>query len=223
MDVKLMLAGGGDAGDSQPLDKIFAAWSKGGKMLYLPIANQVSQHIYAQTYRWLYNIFEPLGVAGIEMWTTLEGHTAEELNGFDSVYIGGGNTFHLLALLHSSGFDTHLAECARQGKPIYGGSAGAVVLGSNILTASHIDPNDEALVDTRGLDLCLGHAVWPHYTEADDPLIYNYIHKYTMPVLAITERGGIGIEGERMVAWGHEPSYRFTRRRKRVVQVGGQV
>jgi dipeptidase E len=219
-----MLAGGGNAADSQPLDKIFAAWTgRGGKMLYLPIANTVSQHVYAQTFRWVYAIFQPLGVGDVEMWTTLVGHTAEELNAYDSVYIGGGNTFHLLALLKQSGFDNHLAEYARAGKPVYGSSAGAVVMGRNILTASHFDPNDEALVDTRGLDLARGHAIWPHYEPEHDPLIYEYIHKYALPVLAVTERSGIGIEGERMIAWGHEPSYRFTRRRKKAVQPGEQV
>lgn len=222
---RIMLAGGGSAEDSQPLDKVFAAWTgRGGRMLYLPIAMSGNPHTdYASALDWVSGVFQPLGVGEIEMWAGLEGYAREELSGFDAVYIGGGNTFLLMELLRSSGFDRHLSEYAARGGAIYGGSAGAVVLGRNVLTASHLDPNEVALTDTRGLDLARGHAIWVHYREEDDPLIYEYIHKYMIPVLALTERGGVGIEGERIIAWGHEPSYRFTRRRKREIKPGEQV
>lgn len=222
---RLMLAGGGNADDSRPLDTIFAAWTgRGGRMLYLPIAmsNDLRKD-YDSALDWVSGVFKPLGVGEIEMWTELQGHTPEELSAFDSVYIGGGNTFVLMDRLRSSGFDRQLAEYVAQGGAVYGGSAGAVVLGRNVLTASHLDRNEVALTDTRGLDLARGHAIWPHYREEDDSLIYEYIHKYMFPVLALSERGGVGIEGERIIAWGHEPSYRFTRRRKREIKVGEQV
>lgn len=220
-----MLSGGGNVDDSQPLDKIFANWTgRGGRMLYIPVAmNSNSRKDYEAACAWVSGVFKPRGVGEIEMWTRLEGHTSEDLAAFDSVYIGGGNTFLLMDLLRSSGFDKHLAEYATRGGPIYGGSAGAIVLGHNVLTASHFDPNEVALTDTRGLDLVRGHSIWPHYTEEHDPLIYEYIHKYMFPVLALPERGGVGVEGERIIAWGHEPSYRFTRRRKMEIKVGQQA
>ncbi len=222
---RLMLAGGGSADDSRQLDTIFAAWTgRSGRMLYLPIALGDSPRTdYASALDWISSVFKPLGVGEIEMWTRLDGQAPEELSGFDSIYIGGGNTFLLMDLLRSSGFERHLSEYATSGGPIYGGSAGAIVLGRNVLTASHFDPNNVALTDTRGLDLARGHAIWPHYSEEHDPLIYEYIHKYMFPVLALPERGGVGVEGERIIAWGHEPSYRFTRRRKREIKPGEQV
>jgi dipeptidase E len=220
---RLMLAGGGNEIDSAPLDRILTAWmGRGGRMLYLPIAQKLSAGGYEGALRWVRSVFEPLGVREIEMWTTLAEHTADDLRGFDSVYVGGGNTFRLLSLLRESGFDVYLQEYFAGGGALYGGSAGAIVMGRNILTA-HGDPNDVALVDTRGLDLARGHSIWAHYEEAHDPLIYEYIHKYMIPVLALPERAGVGIEGERMVAWGHEPVYRFTRRRKREIKPGEQV
>ncbi|MEA2575301.1 MAG: dipeptidase [Chloroflexia bacterium] len=222
---RLMLAGGGSADDSRQLDTIFAAWTgRSGRMLYLPIAMAGNPRTdYASAFEWVSGVFKSLGVGDIEMWTELQGHTPEELNDFDSVYIGGGNTFLLMDLLRSSGFDRHLVEYVAQSGAVYGGSAGAVVLGRNVLTASHLDPNEVALTDTRGLDLAGGHAIWVHYREEDDPLIYEYIHKYMFPVLALPERGGVGIEAGRIIAWGHEPSYRFTRRRKREIKPGEQV
>jgi dipeptidase E len=220
---RLMLAGGGSEVDSEPLDRIFAAWmGRGGSMLYLPIAQELNAAGYEGALRWLRSVFEPLGVREIEMWTSLRERTADDLRGFDAVYIGGGNTFRLLSLLRESGFDVHLQEYFAGGGAIYGGSAGAIIMGRNILTA-HGDPNDVGLVDTRGLDLARGHSLWCHYKEAHDPLIYQYIEKYSIPVLALPERAGAGLEGERMVAWGHEPVYRFTARRKRAIPPGEQV
>lgn len=222
-ETRIMLAGGGTGEDSQSLDRIFASWTgRSGRMLYLPIAYPDTA-AYTEALAWITSVFRPLGVEQIEMWDSLEEHTAEELENFESVYIGGGNTFLLLTLLKSAGFDRYLPEYAAQGKSLYGSSAGAIVLGRNILTASHIDPNDVAQVDTRGLDLAKGHAIWVHYREEDDPLIFEYIHKYALPVLALSERSGAGIEGDRIIAWGHEPIMRFTHRRKRAIQPGEQV
>ncbi len=222
-ETRIMLAGGGTGEDSHQLDRIFASWTgRSGRMLYLPIANPDTA-TYAGALEWISSVFRPLGIEQIEMWESLEGRAAEELESFESIYIGGGNTFLLLTLLKSSGFDQYLPEFAAQGKSLYGGSAGAIVLGRNILTAAHIDRNDVAQVDTRGLDLAKGHAIWVHYREEDDPLIYDYIHKYALPVLALSERSGAGIEGDRIIAWGHEPIMRFTHKRKRAVAPGEQV
>jgi hypothetical protein len=33
----------------------------------------------------------------------------------------------------------------------------------------------------------------------------------------------VDIKAERIIAWGEEPSYRFTKRRKREIQLGEQV
>jgi len=46
-DTRLMLAGGGDAQDSRPLDEVFAAWiGPRGRMLYLPVALEGSGRSY---------------------------------------------------------------------------------------------------------------------------------------------------------------------------------
>jgi len=52
----------------------------------------------------------------------------------ETIYIGGGNTFKLLKELKESGFDKELLKFIKEGKPVYGGSAGALILGKNILT-----------------------------------------------------------------------------------------
>lgn len=207
---RLILAGGGDARDSQPLDELFAAWvGPRGRMLYLPVALRERGIPYDQCLAWVQSIFRPLGVSGIEMWTDLDKHAAEDLGTFDAVYVGGGNTFSLLARLRHSGFDECLARFARRGGAIYGGSAGAIVLGRDIMTCAHLDRNDVGLADTRGLNIVAGHAVWCHYRPEDDAPILEYARQQGCPLLAISERAGVAVRGVQLESVGFEPAYRF--------------
>lgn len=72
-DLRLMLAGGGNATDSRPLDEPFADWTLsgegGGRMLFLPVAMDERETDYEECLRWVESVFEPLGVPDIEMWT----------------------------------------------------------------------------------------------------------------------------------------------------------
>ncbi len=206
----LILAGGGDAQDSRPLDELFATWTgPRGKMLYLPVAMKGSHHPWESCLAWIRSVFAPLGVLNIEMWTDLLDHDADELAVFHSVYLGGGNTYSLLAQLKDSGFDAGLIQFAGRGGAIYGGSAGAIVLGRDIMTCAHLDRNEVGLIGTEGLDLIAGHAVWCHYQADDDAGIGEYIQERGFPVLAISERAGIAVQAGQFASAGYEPAYRF--------------
>jgi len=222
MNLKIALAGGGGSEDSEPIDRHFARWhGQNGKMLYIPIALRHSSRSFADCHTWIHATFAPLGVSKIEMWTDLTQHHVSELDGFDSIYIGGGNTFSLLAELRSSKFDQALHQYALAGMPIYGGSAGAVILGKDIRTVEHIDNNDIGLQQYSGLDLALGFSVWVHYQSADDVLIRSYMDKTKHNVLAISERSGVIIEGETLWSIGFESVYHFDPEKKQELSVQG--
>jgi len=207
--MRIILAGGGDADDSLPLDKIFADWIRpGGRLLYLPIASR-GIRTFESCFEWITSTFSPLKVTDITMWTSLIEHRENELDLYSGVLIGGGNTFSLLAELRESGFDEHLKEYAKRGGPIYGGSAGAVVLGRDIQTVNHIDTNDIGLKYSEGLDIARGHAIWPHYTPGDDDLIRSYIVENKLSVLAISERSGVILENDQIHGAGFEPAILF--------------
>ena len=207
--VKIALAGGGGADDSRLLDEVFASWiGMQGRLLYLPIALR-RMRSFESCFEWITETFASLQVTRITMWTGLIGHKANELEEFDGVYIGGGNTYSLLAELNNSGFDSHLKTYAQEGGIIYGGSAGAVILGKDIRTVSHVDHNDVGLAEEKGLDLAQGHAIWPHYHAKDDKLIQEFVKRFQQPVLAISERSGIVLESGRMRTVGFESSFRF--------------
>jgi len=212
--VKVALAGGGGAGDSRLLDNLFASWiGPQGKLLYWPLALRGIRP-FQSCLEWIRATFAPFNITRITMWTDLSEHQASELDEFDGVYIGGGNTFCLLAQLQESGFEPYLKAYVQGGKPVYGGSAGAVVLGRDIQTVNHLDRNDVGLTETKGLDLAQGHAIWVHYRRRDDKQIHAYVRDYQQPVLTISERSGIVIENEGMRAVGFEPAYRFDRQGK---------
>lgn len=208
---RIALAGGGGAEDSVPLDQQFAAWlSPDAHLLYLPLAlNSPARH-FADAYDWLSVTLAPFGLTRICMWTELAGKSAADFDPFDGIYIGGGNTYWLLHQIRAAAFDTALADFVAQGRPIYGGSAGAIVLGRDIVTCAHLDRNSVGLADTAGLDLLGGAAVWCHYRAADDPQIEAVVARFTMPVLAISERAGIAREGDELRSVGYEAAFRFT-------------
>lgn len=207
--MKVALGGGGGAADSRLLDEVFAAWiGSGGKLLYLPCALRGIRP-FPSCLEWMTTTFAPFDVTDITMWNDLSEHRATELDEFDAVYIGGGNTFALLAELRRSGFEHTLTEYVRRGKAIYGGSAGAAVLGRDIRTVTYLDRNEVGLVETRGLNLAKGHAIWVHYQPQDDHLIEAYVRQYRQSVIALSERSGIVIEQDRLRTVGFEPAYRF--------------
>ncbi len=170
-----------------------------------------------RVFEWITASFEPLGISDITMWTELAGHQESELDLFDGVYIGGGNTYSLLAELRESGFDRYLTSFARQGKAVYGGSAGAAVLGRDIRTVDPMDHNHVGITDMSGLDLAGGHAVWVHYTSADDSLVHSFVERYKLPVLALSERAGLVIGNDGIRSGGFEPVWRFDRNERVVV------
>ena len=192
--MRIALAGGGGSSDSLPLDEEFAYWlGPQGRLLYWPIALR-DQRLYKSCLDWIVATLAPLNITNITMWNNLSEHHASELDKFDGIYLGGGNTYYLLAQLRESQFDLHIQEFVRRGKPIYGGSAGAVVLGRDIQTINHLDRNFSGVTEAMGLNLIDGHSIWVHYRPEDDPLINNYIHDCQLPVLAISERSGLVLE-----------------------------
>jgi dipeptidase E len=214
---RIILAGGGDAPDSAPIDRVFADWSRGGRTLYLPVAMDGAGQSYESCLEWFRSVFGPLGLHDVEMWTDLEPHRHEFLSRFQSIYLGGGNTFRLLKLVRESGFHFGLADFALRGGAIYGGSAGAILLGKDISTCAHMDVNEVGLTDMRGLDLANGHSNWCHYTVADEPGIEAYRQSHAEPLWAIPERAGIVIEGGRARAIGGDDVIAFEGNRREVL------
>lgn len=210
--IKLILAGGGGATNSKPLDKLLVkliAKDK-RKMVYIPIA--MESRPYSQCYQWIISVFSPLRFTNITMWTNLNKKRYADLKEVGAMYIGGGNTFKLLNDIKRSGFIDVLEKFILSGRVVYGGSAGAIILGRNIQTSS--DENKINLKDTTGLNLIEDHSIFCHYNKNYDPKIFKYVKQTATPVIALTEKSGVFVEDKKLKSVGFEPAFLFTSKKK---------
>ena len=221
---RIIAAGGGSAEDERPLLELFADWTgSAGKVLFLPIAQAGMGRALDGCLAWGKVTLGAVGITDITMWTDLSFENHSSLADFNSIFIGGGNTFFLLDQVRKSGLDTALMHFAAQGGAIYGGSAGAILLGQDILTCAHLDENRVGLNDSRGLNMIGGFCVWCHYQPEDDERIAEYVRQNGWLVLALSERSGVSIEGVNLTAQGYEPTHVFTADCKQSINVGDPI
>ena len=105
-----------------------------------------------------------LAPLGVEV-TSVHEATAplDALDGADAILVGGGNTFHLLREMASTGLLEAIGTRVRSGTPFVGWSAGSNVACPTIRTT-----NDMPIVEPPSLD-ALGlvpFQINPHYTDA---------------------------------------------------------
>ena len=128
------------------------------------------------------------------MWTEkdLKNKTERDFEQFGGVYIGGGNTFKLLSDLKEFGTFDILKSLAYKNMPIYGGSAGAIVLTRTIIPAISADPNDINLKDLSALNLLSGNDIWCHYDPSMETVIQKFLKEYDLKkIIAIPEDAGL--------------------------------
>lgn len=140
-------------------------------------------------------------------WTDLDGHAPDELLDFDLLFVGGGNTFDLLAHVASHAFIEPIRSFVAGGGSLYGGSAGAILASDSIEIAATHDDNNTHLEQFTGLRLISGVTMLPHYTAHDEATAKMWHRRQNKPVLGIPERSGLLVEcrGARVV--GKEPVY----------------
>ncbi len=180
----IYLSGGGN--HVSPIDYKFAEILDRSKTLvYIP--NALTDIAYTKALEWFKSIFVPLGIKNIEMWDNLSPRTAlQEVAG---IYLGGGKTAHLLNQIKTSGFDNVLLEAFKKDVPMYGGSAGAIILGKDIRTAP--GALDLPETDSLGLNLYKGYSATCHYSTASETRIKIASRKINSAVLCIPEDCGI--------------------------------
>jgi len=200
MQPQLFLSGGGNAKQSRKFDRFFASKITGDKrVLYIPVAMPVRRHSYRGCFEWARKTLGGVALTNIEIFTSINNKSYADIRDYDAIYIGGGNTYGLLHRLRTSGFDSLLRKFLAEGKPIYGGSAGAIIFGRDINTASFgrdHDRNFLGMRNFRGLDLLGGYSVQAHYTKADKQAMDNYILRTAFPIIALPEETGLYVHGK---------------------------
>lgn len=202
---QLILSGGGDEDEAEAVNRFYISLLPARpKILYLPVAWKTG--VFDGCREWFSGFLQKHGVEDFTIWTDVAGKTIEDLSPFDSIYIGGGNTFKLLHVFREGGLIAPLREYIQSGKPVFGGSAGAIIFGADISTAGFgvdADENEVRMTDFSGLNEVSGHTVQCHYVPDQDSDITQWINTRGIPVISLGNAGGIYVTGEGIRALGN--------------------
>ncbi|MBT2187422.1 Type 1 glutamine amidotransferase-like domain-containing protein [Sphingobium sp. H33] len=198
----MFLAGGGTPEQSLLLDGAFIGrCSSSGPLVYVPTARRDQPP--ADSLSWFCAAMAPHGVGAIEMWHDLRPSLPVDRIG--GLYIGGGDTVFLLQEVRRTGFDTFIRSAAAAGIPIYGGSAGAIILGERLGGSKAAAAAGQAMM--AGLGLLAGHMVGCHFQEDEIDRLRAASIDCGAPIIAIPETAGVIVEGAQLRNMGPDPVF----------------
>ncbi len=211
----IFLGGGGSAIDSLPLDQHFANLLDKQKLLvYIP--NAMTSRPFSECMEWFTHTFAPLGVNRIEMWDRLQPQA--DVSEIAGIYVGGGDTGRLLKLIRESHFSEYIVEAVKSGVPVYGGSAGAIVLGRDIRTAP--EAVNLSLQDATGLGLLADECVACHYVPERETSVCHAVSSLGYSIIAIPEKSGLYYNGQVYSVFGTESAWLFSMDEKKELLSG---
>jgi dipeptidase E len=187
---EIILGGGGNEKQDHEVFEYFI----GGltKILYVPLAYPTGNN-YEDCLSWFNGRVEEFDSQD-KFVMVKELSSDINLNDFDGVYIGGGNTFKLLKEIKDSGFDKKLIEFYKNGGKIGGGSAGAIIFGKDIGTALICEDKDDNLVglkDTIGMNVCGDWDIQAHYFDSQLDEHLDYLKRTGRNVIGIPDESAV--------------------------------
>lgn len=222
MSGTLFISGGGRAIDSSLLDREFVRSLKTGKILYIPVGLQRSFLGYEECYDWISKTLgahSPLVDLDITMWVSLKNKTHDNLNIFDAIYIGGAKeASDLMSIIRRANFTKPLTAYYENGGSIYGGSAGALILGHRIMPYAKIIDHQTKIM--FGMSLLNKYSLYCHYDKDQNKFIESFITRYKTPVVSLPENSGIILMGSKVQVSGFSPCIIFEPTGKKVFKPG---
>lgn len=202
---RIYLSGGGNERQSFPLDKFFFdTLPKNGRFLYIPIALR-GHKLYPTAHLWMKDIIQLHERTDVQFETAddLAKYNLEALKEFSGIYIGGGNTWSLIQELKDSGFADILIQYIKAGGQVYGGSAGAIIMGKKINT--HDDENKIGLQDISGFNLLNDFSVACHFKDEQNNCFKTWAVDNNLPIICLPEETGLVIEKGAALCAGTKP------------------
>jgi dipeptidase E len=207
--MRIFLAGGGNAKDSRLIDNQFVKNLDLAKpLIYIP--NAMSSRPYESCLEWLKSVMNPFGLYMIEMWDDLCPHLP--VMDIAGIYIGGGDTMKLIKDIQKNNFGSYLLEAVKNGIPLYGGSAGAIILGGDIRTDPEIDSSKVA-----GLEIINGYSIACHYESDGQKAMQSLSENIHQRIIAIPEKSGGYVTEKILTNYGTEPLTIF--RDKKIIHI----
>ena len=232
---KIFLGGGGSEEDEAKIwDVVFNTNNKPGKQRIAVWPQAQPEHNHAAVLDWFTGALAlrggtrnftilPQGQSSISSNDNNVTNPTFGLDTADILFIPGGNTFHLLAFMRENNLLTRVREFVSRGGRVFGGSAGAIVLGADIgicdVANGGLDENDIEMLDTEALGL-LGAdvVVYPHFrgveVASQHAACQGWADRRVFVVVAMPERCGVAL-ADGGVAWnaGPEEAWFFVPRR----------
>jgi len=205
---KIFLGGGGSSRDSFLLDKEFVNSLEKKNILYIPIALNRDKLGFEACYDWIIATLSQHSKDFVNILMILNLSDKDiDLSKYDAIYIGGGDTYKLLHVFYTSGFNNLLKSFIDKGGIVYGGSAGAIILGKNINIVSEENINNYNY--EKGLSIIGDYSIICHYNGNKDKKIKEYVSKYKNSVISIPENSGLFINGNVAKVIGKSPIFIF--------------
>ena len=132
-------------------------------ILYIPLA--MPSERYPSCYEWIKDELKGIDVPNIDMVVSGTDLFNKNLENYSALFIGGGNTFKLLKDLKDSGSFEKIKVFIENNGIVFGGSAGAIILGQCIDTCKYADKNEVDLKDLMGFDVVSHFSFLCHFTN----------------------------------------------------------
>jgi len=130
------------------------------------------------------------------------------LDGFDVIFVQGGNTFHLLKAIKESGFDKIIKRLINQGVIYIGVSAGSIIFGPSIETSgwkgTWPDKNKVKLDDLSGLGL-VPFNLFVHYEPKWKEAFLAEAKRSKFKTRILTDKQAFLIKNSQITLVGEQP------------------
>ena len=212
--MKVFICGGGSGVQTQnAYNKLDELINHLKPLLYIPLAMDYNE--YDSCYEWITKELRALNICKIDMVRSARELEEKNLNEYCAIFIGGGNTYKLLFELKLSGSFDKIKEFIFNDGIVFGGSAGAIIMGHDISSCECDDENTVGLINTKGLDVLNGISVLCHYTNREEKKnIANteFLRKksYDMNIIALPEDVTIFVNDGKIEIIGSCPYYTFS-------------
>jgi dipeptidase E len=199
----LILSGGGLVADRASARLLARSLPKSKRLLYIPVAMRDGPRSFGECWDWADTLYRKVGISRIDMWTNLDGRHFSELAPYGAVLLGGGNTFALAGELKRTGFLAVLRRFLASGAIYAGGSAGAILAGTDIRTASLCgDKNKIRIRQFEGLGLLRDWSIAAHYADEMRDDLLNQARSFRLKILALSENCTVLVSDGHITAIG---------------------
>lgn len=206
--MKLYLSGGGSGKQNlYAYINYFKSIDKTKPILYVPLA--MEEEKYDSCYEWFKKEISAFNITDFKMIRSSKELSTINLNDYNSIFIGGGNTYKLLDEIRKYDNDKKIINYLNNNGIIYGGSAGAIIFGKDIDTCRIMDKKMD--IKTEGLNLINGYSLLCHLKNKNLKKNKQYLEEYSKnnKVLFLPEEDVLLVEENNIKIIGNKKYYLF--------------